>query len=54
IPLITKPASIKELSPQSRRLFELESAAHDFYVLGYGAKNERRGMSDWRTSPNMV
>jgi predicted nucleotidyltransferase len=54
IPLITKPASIKELPPQSRKLFELESAAHDFYVLGYGAKNERRGMSDWRISPNMV
>lgn len=54
IPIVTKPAAIKELSEECRQLFELESAAHDLYVLAYGAKQERRGMADWRTSPTMI
>ena len=54
IPVITKPASIKELPIESRRLFELESSAHDLYVLGYAANEERRGNADWRTSPKML
>ena len=54
IPLITKPAAVKELSLECRRLFELESAAHDLFVLGYSAKEERRGNADWRTSPKMI
>ncbi len=54
IPLVTKPASIKELAPECKKLFELESAAHDLYVLAYNAKQERRGMADWRTSPVMI
>lgn len=54
IPVITKPASVKELSAECRKLFELNSAAHDFYVLGYTAKEERRGNDDWRTSPKII
>lgn len=54
IPLITKPATVKELSEEYRNLFGLESAAHDLYVLGYAAKEERRGNADWRTSPKMI
>lgn len=54
IPLITKPATVKELSEECRNLFGLESAAHDLYVLGYAAKEERRGNADWRTSPKMI
>ncbi|PKM73793.1 MAG: nucleotidyltransferase [Firmicutes bacterium HGW-Firmicutes-16] len=54
IPLITKPAAVKELSEECRNLFELESSAHDLYALGYAAKEERRGNADWRASPKMV
>lgn len=54
IPIITKPAEIKELSKECRRLFELESNAHDLYSLGYAAREERRGMAEWRISPFMV
>lgn len=54
IPVITKPAEIKELSKECRRLFELESNAHDLYSLGYAAREERRGMAEWRISPFMV
>ncbi len=54
IPLITKPASVKELPVECLNLFELESSAHDLYVLGYAAKEERRGNADWRASPKMI
>ncbi len=54
IPVITKPASVKELSHECSSLFELESSAHDLFVLGYKAIEERRGNADWRTSPRML
>ncbi len=54
IPIITKPATVKELSEECRNLFELESSAHDLYVLGYAAKEERRGNGDWRATPKMI
>ena len=54
IPIITKPAEVKELSKECRALFELESRAHDLYCLAYGAREERRGGAEWRISPVMV
>lgn len=54
IPVITKPAAVKELGAECRAVFERSSAAHDLYVLGYSAKEERRGGADWRTSPKIV
>lgn len=54
IPVITKPAAVKELSPTCKELFELESSAHDLYVLAFSAKEERRGNADWRTSPKII
>ena len=54
IPVITKPAAVKELSHECQSIFELNSSAHDLYVLGYSALEERRGNADWRTSPRML
>ena len=54
IPLITKPAAVKELSEDCIKLFALESSAHDLYVLGYTAQEERRGNADWRATPKMI
>lgn len=54
IPVITKPAAVKELDPECRAVFDLCSSAHDLYVLGYAAKEERRGGADWRTSPKII
>ncbi len=53
IPVITKPAEVNELSKECRRIFKLESKAHDLYVLGYNAREERRGQAQWRISPIM-
>ncbi len=54
IPVITKPADIKNHDADCRRIFELGSAAHDLYVLGCAAQQERRGGADWRTSPKII
>ena len=54
IPVITKPAAVKELGAECTAVFERGSFAHDLYVLGYTAKEERRGGADWRTSPKII
>ena len=53
-PIIIKPADVKNCGDDCRKLFELGSRAHDLYVLGYAARGERRGGSDWRTSPKII
>ena len=54
LPVITKPAAAKELPAQELAVFELTANARDLYVLGYDVMSERRGGSDWRTTPAMV
>ena len=54
IPVLTKPAAVKELSKECQQLFELGSKAHDLFVLGYTAKEERKGGLDYRTSPKII
>lgn len=54
IPVITKPTAVKELGSECRAVFDQCSFAHDLYVLGYSAKEERRGGADWRSSPKIV
>ncbi len=54
LPVITKPAAARTLCPADREIFELTANARDFYVLGYDVIGERKGGSDWRTSPAMI
>ena len=54
IPIVTKPASVRELGERSETIFSLGAAAHDLYVLGYRAAEERRGGADWRSGPRIV
>ena len=54
IPIVTKPASVRELGERSETIFSLGAAAHDLYVLGYRASEERRGGADWRSGPRIV
>jgi predicted nucleotidyltransferase len=51
VPIINKPAAAKELEGSAGEIFTLTADARDFYVLGYQAVGERRGGTDWRTSP---
>ena len=37
VPVLTKPAQVRRLGPEARRLFELEVRAADLYTLAYPA-----------------
>lgn len=54
IPILTKPAAVRSLGKECEAMFELCSAAHDFYVLGYSAESERVCGADWRQSPKIL
>lgn len=54
IPIITKPATIRECSQECKDVFLLGSGAHDLLVMAYKAYDDRRGEADYRTSPVMV
>lgn len=51
LPVLTKPAAVRELSRDCEEMFRLGADAHDLYVLGYPTPGERRGGGDWRHSP---
>ncbi len=54
VPLITKPASVREIDGAVRKVFALGAAAHDLYVLGYGNNEEKKCGNDWRSGPKIV
>ncbi len=54
IPILTKPAAVKQLSGEASAIFSLGAAAHDFYVLGCTSRAERRPGMDWRSGPFLL
>lgn len=54
LPVIIKPAAVRELDAKAKHVFQLESDACDLYALACLAQAERRGEQDWRTSPVIV
>ena len=54
LPILTKPAAVRQLSRERERLFAPGANAHDFYVLGYPSQEERRPGEDWRTGPRIL
>lgn len=54
VPLITKPASIRQLDEAAQKMFALGAAAHDLYVLGYEKDDGEICGNDWRTGPKIV
>lgn len=51
VPILIKPAAIRQADEWSQRVFALGAKAHDLYVLGYPEAEQRRGDADWRTGP---
>ena len=51
VPVITKPAAGRSLPDPAGEIFALTADAHDLYVLGCPAREERRCGGDWRASP---
>lgn len=54
VPLITKPASVRELDENAQKIFSLGANARDFYALGSRSAAGRRGGTDWKTNPAML
>lgn len=54
VPVLTKPASVKELDERCNQVFAVNASAHDLFVLGYRAEQARIGGEDWKKSPIIV
>ena len=54
IPVVTKPAVIRQLGGRAEALFALGASAHDLYTLSFLAIEDKKGGSDWRTGPKIV
>jgi len=54
LPVIIKPASVNKLCRHAVKLFNIEAAATDLYVLAYPSEEERSGGQEWRHSPVIV
>jgi len=51
LPVLIKPADVRELSPAARRLMEWEAKATDLYALAYPDLAQSTGGGEWRTNP---
>lgn len=54
LPVLVKPADVRELSADARRLMELEARATDLYALAYPDLVRGAGGSEWTTNPVIV
>ncbi len=54
VPVLTKPADVRVLSPQAQALFQLEVRATDLYALAYPALSQSHGGQEWLQGPVMV
>lgn len=54
VPVLTKPADVRQLSQEAQDLFIQEARAVDLYTLAYPQLSASRGGSAWRESPAMV
>lgn len=51
VPVIVKPSAGRKLDEYGAKIFELGAKATDLYVLGYKNAGERRGGSEYTTTP---
>ena len=54
LPVITKPARVKDLDERSKAIFALTSWAHDLFALGYEDEKQHVALGDWRSSPAVI
>ncbi|QNL45117.1 nucleotidyltransferase family protein [Oscillibacter hominis] len=53
LPVLTKPADVRCLSPEANRVFALEARAADLYALAYPSLCQAAGGSEWTTGPHI-
>ena len=54
LPVITKPAAVRQLSPEAQALFRLEARGADLYALAYPELAAAVGGALWRQTPAML
>ena len=54
IPVVTKPAAVKELGDRAQAMFAAGASAHDLFSLSFLSIKDRKGSADWRTGPKIV
>lgn len=54
LPVLVKPANVRELSAEARRLMDLEARATDLYALAYPDLRQSAGGGEWTTGPVTV
>lgn len=54
LPILTKPADVRRLSPQAQALFTLEVRATDLYTLAYPELAAAGGGAEWRIGPVII
>ena len=54
LPVLVRPAGVRKLSADARRLMEMEARATDLYALAYPDLAQGAGGSEWRTDPVIV
>ena len=54
IPVVTKPAAVKELGDRAQAMFAVGASAHDLFSLSFLSIKDRKGSADWRTGPKIV
>lgn len=51
VPILTKPADVRQLGPEAQALFTLEARATDLYTLAYPDLSAAGGGQEWREGP---
>ena len=54
LPVLTKPAHVRELGERAERVFTLGAGAADLCALGLPAAAQRTGDRDWRSAPAIL
>ena len=54
LPVLVKPADVRKLSVEARRLMDMEARATDLYALAYPDLRQSAGGSEWTTGPVIV
>lgn len=54
LPVLTKPAHVRDISPEAGRVFECGAVAHDLYTLCYSLCGVQACGEDWRKGPSVI
>lgn len=54
IPILTKPANVKNYGVQAEKVFAIGASAHDLFRMQFVTNGDKKTGEDWRTGPVIV